>query len=189
MFQEPLSASQYLVEADFVEKTKKLQGGQPIETLEVVKRLLLERPSSFNACIEWARRYWQEMFHNSIAQLLHNFPADQTTSTGQPFWSGPKVLRKLIKLILITCLYHSSLLLKPYFFSTTFQRCPKPLNFDVTCRQHMDFIVAAANLKAAVYNMPGCQDREEIARILKTIEPTIPNFVPRGMKRYNFYLV
>jgi len=150
--QEPLSASQYLVEADFVEKTKKLQGGQPIETLEVVKRMLQERPSDFKACVEWARRYWQELFHNTVAQLLHNFPADQTTSSGQPFWSGPK-------------------------------RCPKPLNFDVTCRQHMDFVVAAANLKAAVYTTPGCKDREEITRILNIIEPTIPKFVPRdGVK-------
>lgn len=90
-FQEPLSASQYLVESDFLEKTKKLQGSMPVETLEVVKRLLQERPSDFNACVEWARKYWQEMFHNTIAQLLHNFPSDQTTSTGQPFWSGPKV--------------------------------------------------------------------------------------------------
>ena len=63
----------------------------PVETLEVVKRLLQERPSDFNACVEWARKYWQEMFHNTVAQLLHNFPADQLTSSGQPFWSGPKV--------------------------------------------------------------------------------------------------
>jgi ubiquitin-activating enzyme E1 len=131
--QEPLSASQYLVESDFIDKTKKLQGSLPVETLEVVKRLLLERPSDFKACVEWARRYWQEMFHNTIAQLLHNFPADQTTSSGQPFWSGPK-------------------------------RCPKPLNFDSTCRLHMDFIVAAANLKAAVYKIAGSVDRDAIQK-------------------------
>ena len=44
----------------------------------------------------------------------------------------------------------------------------------------MDFIVAAANLKAAVYGIPKCDDREEIANILNTVEPTIPKFVPRG---------
>jgi len=150
--QEPLSASQYLVEADFVEKTRKLQGSQPVETLEVVKRLLVGRPSSFEDCIEWARKYWQEMFHNQIAQLLHNFPADQVTSTGQPFWSGPK-------------------------------RCPKPLNFDASCSLHMDFIVAAANLRAVVYNIAPCRDRELIANFLKTIEPSIPKFKPKdGVK-------
>jgi len=92
------------------------------------------------------------MFHNQIAQLLHNFPADQVTSTGQPFWSGPK-------------------------------RCPKPLNFDASCSLHMDFIVAAANLRAVVYNIAPCRDRELIANFLKTIEPSIPKFKPRdGVK-------
>ena len=87
-----------------MEKTRKLQGSQPVETLEVVKRLLVGRPSSFEDCIEWARKYWQEMFHNQIAQLLHNFPADQVTSTGQPFWSGPKVSRYAILKVEWSCL-------------------------------------------------------------------------------------
>jgi ubiquitin-activating enzyme E1 len=43
----------------------------------------------------------------------------------------------------------------------------------------MDFIEAAANLKAAVYNIDGSKDREEITRVLNKIEPTIPEFVPR----------
>ena len=38
----------------------------------------------------WARLRFEENFHNSIAQLLHNFPLDMTTSSGAPFWSGPK---------------------------------------------------------------------------------------------------
>jgi ubiquitin-activating enzyme E1 len=36
--QAPLSAKQYLEEQDFVEKTKRLQGCQPLETLELVER-------------------------------------------------------------------------------------------------------------------------------------------------------
>jgi len=30
------------------------------------------------------------MYCNQIKQLLFNFPSDQTTSSGQLFWSGPK---------------------------------------------------------------------------------------------------
>jgi len=48
------------------------------------------RPKTFADCVAWARLQFQECFHNSIAQLLHNFPVDQVTSTGQPFWSGSK---------------------------------------------------------------------------------------------------
>ena len=33
---------------------------------------------------------FEEDYHNSIAQLLFNFPLDMTTSAGSAFWSGPK---------------------------------------------------------------------------------------------------
>lgn len=49
-----------------------------------------ERPTEFKDCVKWARLHFEENFCNQIKQLLFNFPKDQTTSTGQPFWSGPK---------------------------------------------------------------------------------------------------
>lgn len=52
--------------------------------------LIDERPKTIEDCVRWARIQWQNQFSNQIQQLLHNFPADQLTSTGQPFWSGPK---------------------------------------------------------------------------------------------------
>jgi ubiquitin-activating enzyme E1 len=54
------------------------------------RMLGVERPNSYDDCVAWARLFFQEMYHNQLAQLLHNFPADQKTSTGQAFWSGPK---------------------------------------------------------------------------------------------------
>ncbi len=69
----------------------RLPGSQPLEILESVKKFLVdERPTNFADCVEWARFLWEENFNNQIQQLLFNFPPDQTTSTGQPFWSGPK---------------------------------------------------------------------------------------------------
>eukprot|EP00088_Acartia_fossae_P034488 TRINITY_DN353_c0_g1_i1.p1 TRINITY_DN353_c0_g1~~TRINITY_DN353_c0_g1_i1.p1 ORF type:complete len:1113 (+),score=407.62 TRINITY_DN353_c0_g1_i1:244-3582(+) len=89
--QAPLTAAQYIEDESFKDKTLSLPGAQPVETLETVKRLLIsERPSDFKDCVAWARLTWQELFHNQIAQLLHNFPPDQVTSSGSPFWSGPK---------------------------------------------------------------------------------------------------
>lgn len=41
-------------------------------------------------CVKWARLHWQDQYSNQIRQLLFNFPPDQLTSSGQPFWSGPK---------------------------------------------------------------------------------------------------
>merc|ERR550532_3469931 len=149
--QAPLAALQYLSEADFLEKTLKAQGSTPVETLEKIKKILVDDiPNSFEDCVGWARRFFQDLFHNQIAQLLHNFPADQTTSSGALFRSGPK-------------------------------RCPKALNFDPAVAVHMDFVVAAANLLAAVYGIEGSRNRESIANIVSGVK--VAPFQPKeGVK-------
>jgi ubiquitin-activating enzyme E1 len=92
-----MNGKQYLEDPDFVDKIMKLSGVQPVETFEAVKKLLVtERPNDFTDCVRWARLFWQDLFHNQIAQLLHNFPPDQMTSSGQPFWSGPKRCPKIL---------------------------------------------------------------------------------------------
>jgi len=137
--QAPLTASQYIEEPQFKEKTLALPGAQPLDTLQTVLRLLVkEKPDNFNDCVAWARLTWQELFHNQIAQLLHNFPPDQVTSTGSPFWSGPK-------------------------------KCPKALNFDPEDQMHFDFVESSANLRAGVYGIKGTKDKEQIKTILKQV--------------------
>lgn len=146
--QAPLTASQYIEEAGFKDKVLAMPGAQPVETMETVTRLLVkERPDSFRDCVAWARLIWQKLFHNDIAQLLHNFPPDQVTSTGSPFWSGPK-------------------------------KCPKPLVFDTSEDLHMDFVVAAANLRAEVYGLPQNKDKKQIIEIL--LEVNVPAFAPQS---------
>lgn len=142
------NAAQYLSDPQFTERTLKLPGIQPLEVLESVKTALIdERPNNFADCVAWARCHWQEQYNNQIRQLLFNFPPDQVTSSGQPFWSGPK-------------------------------RCPIPLEFDVNDALHLDYIVAAANLKAAVYGLENNRNREEIAKIVSTIK--VPVFIPKS---------
>ena len=58
--------------------------------MRVKTNLVDQRPSSYQDCVAWARLEFQQCFHDSIAQLLHNFPADQVTASGAPFWSGAK---------------------------------------------------------------------------------------------------
>ncbi|KAG7188057.1 hypothetical protein KM043_013222 [Ampulex compressa] len=142
------NAAQYISDPQFVERTLKLPGVQPLEVLESVKTALVEeRPRSFADCVAWARCHWQEQYSNQIRQLLFNFPPDQITSSGQPFWSGPK-------------------------------RCPDPLVFDVKDPLHLDYVVAAANLKAKVYGLETNRDREEIARMLEDVQ--VPEFTPKS---------
>merc|ERR1719295_1834009 len=137
--QAPLTASQYIEDPQFKDKTMALPGVQPLETMQTVLRLIVkEKPDNFNDCVAWARLTWQELFHNQIAQLLHNFPPDQVTSTGSLFWSGPK-------------------------------KCPKVLNFDAEDKTHFDFVEAAANLRARVFGIKGSNDPEMIKGILKQV--------------------
>ncbi|XP_067095824.1 ubiquitin-like modifier-activating enzyme 1 isoform X1 [Osmerus mordax] len=92
LFKQPSeNAMQYLTDPKFLERTLKLPGAQPLEVLEAVyKSLVADCPRNWADCVAWARNHWQVQYSNNIRQLLHNFPPEQLTSSGAPFWSGPK---------------------------------------------------------------------------------------------------
>lgn len=142
------NAAQYLNDPNFIERSLKLPGVQPVEVLESVKLALVdERPRNFEDCVSWARNHWQEQYCNQIKQLLFNFPQDQLTASGQPFWSGPK-------------------------------RCPKPLEFSIDDPLHVDYVFAAANLKAEVYGIPHNRNREDVVEMVQKV--VVPEFVPKS---------
>lgn len=93
IFSNPATgAIDFLKDQDnYIQRVMKLQGSQPYEELMTVYKALVEdKPKTFQDCVKWARLHFQELYHNSIEQLLYNFPKDQVTSSGMPFWSGPK---------------------------------------------------------------------------------------------------
>jgi len=142
------NAAHYLGDAKFMEKTLKLPGAQPAQTLENLKRSLVDdRPANITDCVAWARHHFESQYCNQIKQLLHNFPADQTTSSGAPFWSGPK-------------------------------RCPHFISFDKDDDVHVDYVYAAANLKAEVYGIPQVRDRAKIIEMAAAM--TVAEFVPKS---------
>ncbi|XP_055882434.1 ubiquitin-like modifier-activating enzyme 1 isoform X2 [Biomphalaria glabrata] len=133
------TAIQFLTDPKFLERTLKLQGSQPSDILESVKRVVVDdRPQNFDDCVKLARYAFAKNYTNRIKQLLFNFPPDQKTSTGAPFWSGPK-------------------------------RCPTPLEFDSSKESHLDYIVAVANLKAHMYGLPQQRDRQQIKEMVDKI--------------------
>ncbi|KAL7020063.1 hypothetical protein ACKWTF_011370 [Chironomus riparius] len=141
--QSPHNASEYIRDVGFIERTLKLPGVQPLETMESVKRALIDdRPLSFADCVKWARFHFEENFTNQIKQLLFNFPPDQQTSTGQPFWSGPK-------------------------------RCPVPMVFDKDEPLHLDYVFAGANLKAEIYGLPQVRDRNKVYELVSQVHVPI----------------
>lgn len=149
IFLQPVeTAKQFMTDPRFLERTLKLQGAQPLETLEAVRSVVVDQvPGCFADCIAWARNLFQANYVNQIKQLLFNFPPDQQTSTGTPFWSGPK-------------------------------RCPHPLVFDADVEMHLDYVVAAANLRALNYGIPQNRNRSEIAALATGVH--VPEFTPRS---------
>ncbi|PHH73491.1 hypothetical protein CDD80_3802 [Ophiocordyceps camponoti-rufipedis] len=86
----PQTVNLYLTQPKFLETAMK-QGGNQKETMETIRNYLTtERPRTFEDCIAWARMLFETEFSNKIQQLLYNFPKDSVTSSGTPFWSGPK---------------------------------------------------------------------------------------------------
>ena len=86
----PESVNMYLSQPNYIEKTLK-QAGNEKQTLEHLRDFLVtDKPLTFDDCVVWARHQFEAQYNNAIQQLLYNFPRDSQTSTGQPFWSGPK---------------------------------------------------------------------------------------------------
>lgn len=87
---QPEVVNMYLTQPNYLDSALK-QSGNERQTLETLKEYLVtDRPQKFDDCITWARTRFQKQYHDAIAQLLYNFPKDSMTSSGQPFWSGPK---------------------------------------------------------------------------------------------------
>jgi len=144
--QSATDVNAYLSQPDFLQQLER-QPGVRVPTLDTIRGNLCEKPISVEEAIVWARLKFEELFHNTIAQLLHNFPLDMTTSSGAPFWSGPK-------------------------------RPPAPLIFDSANEHHIDFILAAANLRAFNYGLKGSTDRAVIKRVVDTV--MVPEFVAKS---------
>jgi ubiquitin-activating enzyme E1 len=91
LFAKPAqSVNAYLSEPNYLEATLKHSGQATEQAGQLVSYLVTNKPLTFEECIVWARLQFEDKYNNSIRQLLFSLPKDAVTSTGQPFWSGPK---------------------------------------------------------------------------------------------------
>jgi len=91
LFVKPASSvNAYLSEPNYLETTLKYSGQQKDQIEQIVSYLVTNKPLTFEECIAWARLQFERDYNNEIRQLLFSLPKDAVTSTGQPFWSGPK---------------------------------------------------------------------------------------------------
>jgi ubiquitin-activating enzyme E1 len=80
----------FLSEPGYLESNLKYSGQQVDQAEQILASLVTQRPLTFKECIVWARLLFEDKYNNAIQQLLFSLPKDATTTTGQPFWSGPK---------------------------------------------------------------------------------------------------
>uniref|UniRef100_A0A3Q1KHQ7 E1 ubiquitin-activating enzyme n=1 Tax=Anabas testudineus TaxID=64144 RepID=A0A3Q1KHQ7_ANATE len=150
-----------------------------------------QRPTSWEDCVSWARCKWETLYNNDICQLLHCFPPDQVTSTGLPFWSGSKrcphpltfdpnnylLMTKFTFLLYQTVFGRDLDVVWPLgnLFSSVLYANNLPmfhLAQDDDTNFHMDYVVAASNLRAENYDIPAA-DRHQSKGIAGRIIPAI----------------
>lgn len=91
LFVKPVqSVNSYLSEPNYLETTLKYSGQQKEQIEQIVSFLVTNKPLTFEECIVWARLQFERDYNNDIRQLLFSLPKDALTSSGQPFWTGPK---------------------------------------------------------------------------------------------------
>ena len=99
MEKSPSEVNAYLEDPQaYSSNALKQADGQTKEQLEqVVDALSKSKCSTFEECIVWARKVFDDYFYNRISQLVYTFPEDAKTSNGSPFWSPPKRFPRAIK--------------------------------------------------------------------------------------------
>ncbi len=86
----PENVNEYLTQPNFVQTVLKQSGDVKTILQTINDYLTKEKPYTFDDCIRWARRQFEQKYSYDIKQLLYNFPKDAVNSKGERFWSPPK---------------------------------------------------------------------------------------------------
>ncbi|KAK6625245.1 E1 ubiquitin-activating protein [Polyplax serrata] len=146
--QLPENASQYLTDPMFVDRTLKLQGIQPMEVLESVKQALVDDRP--------------RSFEDCVAWARNHWQEQYNNQIRQLLFNFPP----------------NQVTSSGQLFWSGPKRCPVPLEFNSQDPLHIDYILAAANLKASVYGIPQNRDRAVITSMVEKV--VVPEFTPRS---------
>jgi ubiquitin-activating enzyme E1 len=80
----------YITSPTYLADNAKQSNTQLQNLRTILSYLVKDRPTSYDDCVRWARRNFEDEYNNKIQQMLHNFPPDSITKEGMPFWSGTK---------------------------------------------------------------------------------------------------
>ena len=160
------AVNSYLSDPNFLENNLKYSGQQKEQVEQIASYLVTNKPLTFEECIVWARLQFEEKYNNAIRQLLFSLPKDAVTSSGQPFWSGPKRAPD------------------PLTFDSSDVRVLRYIlgqlldSTNNTQPTHLQYIIAAANLHAFNYGLRGEMDPALFKKVAD--EVIVPEFTPRS---------
>ncbi|XP_038667946.1 ubiquitin-like modifier-activating enzyme 1 Y [Scyliorhinus canicula] len=147
LFKQPaVNVNKYFEEPTFIDHTMTLQQGQALEILEGVYKSL-----DTNKPMSW---------FDCVAWARRHWQTQYTNSIRQLLHNFPS----------------DQVTPSGALFWSGPKRCPHPLEFNPNNALHMDYVVAAANLYAENYLIPGCKDRVAIQQILLSVD--VPPFTP-----------
>lgn len=90
----PTDANAFLSNPQEYKRSMKSGGQAQAQAQSILDRLLeclvFERCITFEDCVAWSRRKFEEYFTNRVKQLVFTFPENTMTTQNTPFWSAPK---------------------------------------------------------------------------------------------------
>lgn len=147
LFKQSIETSaKYYAEEDFIETTRKLDGFKPMEILQQLKTVLVDMAP--------------KTFSDCVVWARKKFQDNYTN--------------QILQLLHVFPSDHVTKTGAPFWSGP--KRCPDPLKFSVENTTHLDYVVAAANLVAQTFGLPGNRNREEVAQLAASI--TIDEFQP-----------
>lgn len=139
---------------DFLTELKKQHRQNPTTLrgkLESIKKLYnANSQKNYEVCLELAVGIFQDVFNHQIKQLLNAFPADH-------------IVEETKKL-----------------FWSGLKRVPNALELNLNDPIHSEFIQAAANIYAAIFNIPLERNKAKAIELARKVTP--PPFIPRNVK-------
>lgn len=142
------AAAQYIEDPSFVWRTTRLPGSQSLDVLEAVKTALVDERP--------------HNFEDCVKWARNHFEEQYHNQIAQLLFNFPP----------------DQLTSNGQLFWSGPKRCPKPIKFNPDDPLHLDYIVAAANLKAEVYGIPQNRNRLQIKEMVSGV--VVPEFVPKS---------
>jgi ubiquitin-activating enzyme E1 len=87
----PQNANRCLAASKVAHFAASLDAGVRMSVLRAVHTtLVLERPTTTNCAVKWARQQFEVVFVHPVLRLLDNYPPGKLNEDGTPYWSGSK---------------------------------------------------------------------------------------------------